>query len=66
VTPSFTPDNGATVSFQNNHNLEDTFDGGVLEISINGGPFQDILAAGGAFLAGGYNRMISTGFSNPN
>ena len=37
------------------------FDGGVLELSTDGGnTFQDILAAGGSFVIGGYNRTIST------
>ena len=35
------------------------FDGGVLEISIGGGDFEDILAAGGSFVAGGYTGPIS-------
>src|SRR6185436_17530424 len=52
------------LSFQNNFNLESTFDGGVLEIAIGGGAFQDILAAGGSFTAGGYTAAISTGFSS--
>src|SRR5688500_4391376 len=30
------------------------YDGGVLEISIAGGPFQDIVAAGGSFVQGAY------------
>ena len=30
----------------------------MLELSINGGPFQDILAAGGTFASGGYNGTI--------
>jgi conserved repeat domain len=34
------------------------YDGGVLEISIGGGPFTDILAAGGSFASGGYTRTI--------
>ncbi len=48
------------VNFKNNYNTESTFDGMVLEISIDGGAFQDILAAGGSFTAGGYNSTIST------
>jgi hypothetical protein len=56
---------GAQLSFRNNYATEAGFDGGVLEISINGGPFTDILAAGGSFVSGGYNRTLSTGFSNP-
>ncbi|OYT71094.1 MAG: proprotein convertase P-domain protein, partial [Chloracidobacterium sp. CP2_5A] len=55
----------AKLRFRNFYNLEATYDGGVLEISINGGPFQDILSAGGSFATGGYNGTISTGFSNP-
>jgi hypothetical protein len=46
------------LSFRNNYNTEGGFDGGVLEISINGGPFTDILAAGGSFETGGYNGSI--------
>ena len=51
--------------FQNNYNLESTFDGGVIEISIDGGPFTDLLAAGGSFRAGGYNGVIDAGTSSP-
>ena len=58
-------DAGGTVEFRNNFVLETTFDGGVLEISINGGPFADIVAAGGSFIAGGYNGTIDTDFGNP-
>ena len=65
VTPSFTPGAGARVSFANNFLLESTFDGGVLEISINGGAFQDIITAGGTFAAGGYTGVISAAFANP-
>jgi hypothetical protein len=46
------------LTFRNNYNTEPSFDGGVLEISINGGPFTDILAAGGSFVEGGYNGAI--------
>jgi hypothetical protein len=55
----------AQLSFRNNYNLETSFDGGVLEISVAGGAFQDIVAAGGSFVAGGYNGAIRTGFGNP-
>ena len=41
------------------------FDGGVLEISINGGAFTDILTAGGSFVAGGYTGTIAAAFGNP-
>ena len=65
TTPSFVPGGGSRVSFANNFNLESTFDGGVLEISINGGAFQDIIAAGGSFVTGGYTGLISTAFGSP-
>ncbi|MGA9770894.1 MAG: HYR domain-containing protein [Blastocatellia bacterium] len=55
----------AKLTFRNNFNVEDTFDGGVLEISIGGGPFADILAAGGSFTSGGYTDTISTSFLSP-
>jgi Subtilase family len=38
--------------------LIDGLDGGVLEIKIGGGEFQDILEAGGSFEAGGYTNFI--------
>ena len=58
------------MSFRNNFNLQDTFDGGVLEVSspnIAGGAFTDITnqAVGGSFVTGGYNRTISNGFGSP-
>src|SRR6185369_10188961 len=36
TSPAFTPTTLSQVTFQNQFNLEDTFDGAVLEISING------------------------------
>jgi plastocyanin len=61
------------MTFRHNYNLEASdvnpdlgFDGGVLEISTDGGnTFQDILDAGGSFVAGGYNRTISTDRGSP-
>jgi len=50
---------GVRLSFRNNFNTEPTFDGGILEISINAGPFQEITAAGGSFVEGGYNGTIA-------
>jgi len=60
--------NRRAVAFRNFFNLEDAFDGGVLEISIptvNGGAFTDIVAAGGRFVNNGYNGTISANFQNP-
>ncbi len=50
---------GVRLTFRNSYNTEASFDGGVLEISINGGPFTDILTAGGSFVEGGYNDAIT-------
>ena len=55
----------AVLTFRHSRNLENTFDGGVLELKIGAGAFQDILAAGGTFAAGGYNGVLNTGFGNP-
>ena len=56
----------ARMSFRNNFNLQDGFDGGVLEISFDDGlTFQDILAAGGTFTSGGYNGTVSACCGNP-
>ena len=60
-------------TFRHNFNLEASdvdpnlgFDGGVLEISFDGGnTFQDILVAGGSFVIGGYNRTISADRGSP-
>jgi len=65
-TPSFNVTSASSkVTFRNFYNTESTFDGGVLEISINGGAFADIIAAGGSFVTGGYNATISTSFLSP-
>ena len=61
------------LTFRHNFNLEASptdpnvgFDGGVLELSTDGGnTFQDILAAGGSFIRGGYNRTIATDRGSP-
>jgi autotransporter-associated beta strand protein len=53
------------ISFQHRWNTENTYDGGLVEISINGGSFQDVSAAGGSFLAGGYSGTLSSGYQNP-
>jgi Galactose oxidase, central domain len=55
----------AALMFRNNYSLETGRDGGVLEVSIDGGPFQDILAAGGSFGQGGYSGTVSMCCGNP-
>ncbi len=52
---------GATsvLNFRHKYSMENTWDGGVLEISIAGGQFQDIIAAGGTFITGGYTNALN-------
>lgn len=45
--------------FRHNFAFENTWDGAILEVSINGGGFQEITAAGGSFLVGGYNSFLN-------
>jgi hypothetical protein len=61
----------ARLGFHHSYNLESSltsglgFDGGVLEISIDGAAFVDVLASGASFANGGYNATISTRYRNP-
>jgi hypothetical protein len=64
----------ATVTFHHSYTLwapddsdlaNGVFNGGVFEISFNGAPFQDVLAAGGAFVTHGYNATLDPSFANP-
>ncbi|CAN5566294.1 hypothetical protein BH10ACI2_BH10ACI2_17310 [soil metagenome] len=55
----------ATVTFRHLYNTEAGWDGGVLEISIAGGAYQDIIAAGGSFVQNGYNNSLGAGTNNP-
>jgi PKD repeat protein len=72
-TPPITlPPSSTQLTFRHSFNLEASgvstntaFDGGVLEIQIGSDPFTDIINAGGTFLAGGYNRKISSSWGNP-
>ncbi|MGE5346129.1 MAG: S-layer homology domain-containing protein, partial [Acidithiobacillales bacterium] len=61
---------GARVTFRHRFDLDEGFDGGVLEVSspnINAGAFTDVTnaAVGGSFLEGGYSTTLATGFGNP-
>ncbi len=55
----------AQIAFKHRWIFESGYDGGVLEISINSGAYQDIVTAGGSFAAGGYNGTIDPGFLSP-
>lgn len=66
TSPTFTVSSpAATVSFSNRYDTEPGWDGGVLEISIGGGTFQDIVTAGGLFRQNGYNGTLGAGTNNP-
>jgi hypothetical protein len=53
------------LTFSHRYSSEANWDGGVLEISVDGGAYQDILAAGGRFISGGYNSSLGTATNNP-
>lgn len=76
VSPTYyLPGTGTTtVTFHHSYTLwapddsdlaNGVFNGGVFEISVDGAPFQDILAAGGAFVTHGYNATLDPSFANP-
>jgi hypothetical protein len=48
----------AQLSFKLNYNTEATWDGSALQVKIGNGNFQDIIAAGGSFVSGGYNATF--------
>lgn len=59
VSPVIPSETGTTrISFRHDYFTLAKWDGGLFEISIAGGPFLDILEAGGSFEAGGYNEQI--------
>jgi len=53
------------LSFSHRYTLESGFDGGVLELSVDGGAYTDIITAGGTFVQGGYSAAISSTSGNP-
>ena len=66
ISPPFAvASSSAQLTFRHNFYTETLYDGGALEISIAGGPFTDILAAGGSFLTNGYTQIISSCCGNP-
>ena len=72
VTPAYVVNSAsAQVTFRHNYNMEfdgdGAWDGNVLEVSINGGDFNDILdpTVGGSFVTGGYNVTLIEIANNP-
>lgn len=65
TTESFTPTAEIKeLSFDHLYTIEETYDGGVLEIQIDGGAWTEWTVAGGTFLQGGYNATINSGFGS--
>ncbi|MEM6337215.1 MAG: hypothetical protein AAF752_11655, partial [Bacteroidota bacterium] len=57
---------GMQLSVWHNYDTEATYDGGVIEISTDGGTtWVDLVTAGAAVVEGGYNGTISTQYGNP-
>ena len=71
VSPAFVVDTSSTrLYFSHSYSIDQEsstigYHGAVLEIAIDGNPFEDILDAGGSFLAGGYTHTVSSAFGNP-
>jgi hypothetical protein len=66
VTPTIAvPAGGGQLTFRHRYITDGDYDGGVLEISISGGGFQDIIAAGGSFGSGPYSGALNGAESNP-
>jgi hypothetical protein len=59
VSPSIVlPSGPSQLSFHQKFNLEDQYDGGILQINIGGAGFEDMEKAGGLFVTGGYVESI--------
>lgn len=53
------------LSFWHHYATENSYDGGVLEVSTDGSTWVDVEAAGGVFLAGGYTSAVGSYSSSP-
>lgn len=57
---------GGTFAYRQWYSLEDGFDGAVLEISVGGGPWEDLITHPTVTVTGdGYDATISTQFGSP-
>ncbi len=65
VSPVFVAPPGAQIQFRNLFVTQPSFDGGVFEISINGGAFADVTFVGGSFATGGYTTVLNPTTGNP-
>jgi large repetitive protein len=56
---------GSLLTFWHRYGFENGFDGGILEVSTDGGAtWKDIVEAGGSFVTGGYSGAIDPGFGS--
>jgi uncharacterized repeat protein (TIGR01451 family) len=62
ITPAFSVTALSELTFWHRYDLEDGYDGAVIEITTNGSTWTDL---GTYITQGGYNDTISTSFSNP-
>src|SRR6185436_15490390 len=59
VSPEVDLSSQSQLIFWHRYGFEPGFDGGVLEVSENGGAWTDVLEGGGTFSVGGYDGTIS-------
>ena len=65
IAPPQDIDSTSHLIFWHRFSTENGFDGGVLEVSTDGGVnWVDVLAGGGVFVTGGYNSSIDPGFGS--
>lgn len=64
LSPILTTTGGdVTLQFTHSRNFESTFDGGIVELALNGGTFNKVAA--GSFSQNGYDQDITGGLANP-
>ncbi len=63
VSPAQLVSGDTHLSFEHRYSTEAGYDGGVLEIRVDDGPWKDVEAAGGVFIADGYDGTLSGGYA---